>query len=1651
MKIQSSLWFIVFLVVTNYTEAQIAPKPCREPKQKVIIQEQLRDPKTRESTRRSAQPRQLLQEEASAVFYPPEGKYILPVVFHVFGSEFNGETTVTLDLVKEALQQTNDDFEGRSSGYSETMTEFDGIKEPFRITFRLAQIDPNGNPTTGVVFYPPLEELDNLSLGLGHYSSPVERFAWDNERYVNVYILRDLYGDGDFYNSGVAWLPDQSDTDKGKARIVYNGSYLGTNTGENFRRILTHEFGHYLGLHHTFYDGCNADNEDDGVEDTPKKDNSNRKPIGSVNCMDEVMNVENFMDYSDYYRMFTRGQLVRATSEEIGLRHSARITLWQPGNLQNTGVNDGFNSGDAPRIFVSNVFVSEGLRNDGSVEDSIFFDIEKDVSFTQSSFAEGVHFSLSPELPEGLQATMEVLDDNRAKLIIRGSVSEHEQAQSIDPITLSFLTPAFQGDISKLYNQSIGLKLAFLDAYTETCTPSFSFGKFYSQIKAVAFKNIQTIHDPIDLRTFSDLSDEYVAIVKEGEVFNVQITTNMGSSGDSDPLTIAGWIDWDNNYFFDDSEKLLAHSFLVSDASDNGDYNWNYQITVPSNIAKDQRVKVTMRLMVVYNPKNKTPSACGGYDSGEIEDYGLIIESKTPSFAAEFSYSPREILLGTPVTFLDLSSTTASSAITQWQWVFENGVPSSYEGQNPPFVYFPEAGPHNVSLTVSNDLGQSHAKEIGLYSKLEYCEVPFGFNGYATIEQVQISDLNHQLSLEPTFDYEDFSDSHIVEVSRGLSYPLTITLNKRKSGIIDRHQLIAWADWNYNSLFEHSEMVVLHKLAVVDYDNNGQYVYNGDVTVPLNAKIDTVRFRILVNRVTSATDTNPCQHRESGKAIDYGMKIKTSDVLATVDFQANGTLVPTHPIDFVPEVATADPTTSVVAYDWDFTPATPASSSEENPGGIVYSEDGIYDVRLRVKDDNDRYFERVKKVKIDYEQNLCNTLFTFFDENPDNERISKVSVGTINHQTGNEGRGNYYDMHQANLYAGADRTLKVTTQKGAGAVLKVWIDWDYNTRFESSELIYHGGHARQEEEEKEFHIPFNIPSSASIGRKVAMRLLINYQPGYYYDINELEGNPCRDYSTGEVETYGLTINKLTDVMTASFAQQEYRVSEGHAVDMTINFNLLSGKTTPSHEILLPVNIVGANPQTAPAQDYFIFLDGEEVRFEDNTLSEQQLYIAIAPDESRTSWTHTVSIVAIHDQTNDDNEVLNLTLGNQEEVTLLGDAAFGSGAQVTITGHAENDGEKFVSISASTYTLQEAVVNDGSIVDSIMFDLSGNVTFTQTAFEEDVHFSFSDELPEGLQATMEVKSDKQVKLFFKGSAKMHEEAHSIEGLTLSFLPSAFQEDITHLPLYPQHYRLNISFIDAYNAVCTPDIRYYIYSRIKSVSFADVQASFEDDDRAYADFSEMDEYTAEVTIGETFNLKITGNIGESGSVDKLLFTGWIDWNGNNYFEEIEQLPIHYYLASDADANGDYVWNYQVDVPNRAGTSIGNKIIMRVVNAYNDFYVEGGELAPCGFYQSGEVEDYGLIINGVTTIINEVTTMDDSGVFLYPNPVEKYLYVRLSEGGSVSIYTLSGRHERAYRIMPGKESIPLNVSALPTGIYIVKLTDRKGQFAYYRVVKE
>ncbi|MEN7550812.1 M43 family zinc metalloprotease [Rapidithrix thailandica] len=273
-----------------------------------------------------------------------EVTYIIPVVFHVFGVN-QGGSIVDEDVIKNALHKLNEDFNGLNEDWNQIAAPFSLIKQTLNIEFKLARLDPQGNPTNGITFNPVEAGFGN---GWG-YNAKIQQYAWDNYKYMNIYVMLDLYDDGSTHNSGVAWYPDTFRSDNNLDRVVYNGRFLGYNTDENFRSVLTHEFGHWLNLVHTFDTGCNAPG--DHVDDTPATTNN----FGFCNTNTErcpgagVPNGENYMDYSECYRMFTEGQVDRMLA---ALQHPSREPLWQPANLIATGT--------APPAYCS---VSNGAPN----------------------------------------------------------------------------------------------------------------------------------------------------------------------------------------------------------------------------------------------------------------------------------------------------------------------------------------------------------------------------------------------------------------------------------------------------------------------------------------------------------------------------------------------------------------------------------------------------------------------------------------------------------------------------------------------------------------------------------------------------------------------------------------------------------------------------------------------------------------------------------------------------------------------------------------------------------------------------------------------------------------------------------------------------------------------------------------------------------------------------------------------------------------------------------------------------------------------------------------------------------------------------------------------------------------------------------------
>jgi len=579
-------------------------------------------------------------------------KYIIPVVFHVYGTTFNGGARITLQRIEDALRKTNEDFQGLTFDYnqSDPSSRFEEIKKPLNIEFRLAKIDPTGRPCTGVNFYPEKSGFGNG----GGYDEEIRKYAWDNTKYMNVYIMRDLYNDGDYYNSGVAWLPNIGMTRSNTARVVYNGSYIGTNTDENFRRVLTHEFGHFFGLRHTFEGGCTYPN--DGVEDTPPVATSHW-PKNTVNCEGNYTDWENFMNYTDAYRHFTTGQVALMESY---LDQNARKTLWQESNLTATGVEDGHV--DNPAVLATSRTVGFWeLNYDGTVEGEMIFNGSYGRTFAKTgTMVLGTDYIIS-NIPEGLTPVLTINSNVQATLKFTGTAVNHDKIHSVENVAIVLKAVMLSGE-GTIADEDFVTRIMFEDDPDSFCMFDVRWRQ-YAYIKKIDFAGL--VFEPAyNSEQYKNYMGEGIAgFEAAGRTYTLTATIQNYDSGNSDPYRVRLWIDWDGNFILSPSE-LIDTKRIVRIGAPGTLHEVTFEVTVPEDFPSGKMIG--FRLMLHFENGNDGEDPCGVIDSGDVHDYSAWIGParipETPPVEycyPEFQYFPYAYI--SKVVFNGMENDTYSS------------------------------------------------------------------------------------------------------------------------------------------------------------------------------------------------------------------------------------------------------------------------------------------------------------------------------------------------------------------------------------------------------------------------------------------------------------------------------------------------------------------------------------------------------------------------------------------------------------------------------------------------------------------------------------------------------------------------------------------------------------------------------------------------------------------------------------------------------------------------------------------------------------------------------------------------------------------------------------------------------------------------------
>lgn len=279
--------------------------------------------------------------------------YTVPVVFHIMGTGHSG--SVTDQVFVNLISYLNNDYAKTGNDIAQINPTFASLYVDAEIRFALAQKDPNGNCTNGIIRHNSDSKYwSQTSPNYAYSGTGTNR--WPTTKYLNIYIVDCISSSTSpcpqtgSYVAGYTYLPGTWGTGSSQDAIVllsFNGALAQSDPHKS--RTIAHEIGHWLNLQHTFGGTNNPEIScgNDGIGDTPNTKGYfqiNTCPshgAGSFTGCSPTENDENIMDYGSCPKMFTQGQ-VTAMRTALTSSTGGRNNLWTAANLLATGITPGY-------------------------------------------------------------------------------------------------------------------------------------------------------------------------------------------------------------------------------------------------------------------------------------------------------------------------------------------------------------------------------------------------------------------------------------------------------------------------------------------------------------------------------------------------------------------------------------------------------------------------------------------------------------------------------------------------------------------------------------------------------------------------------------------------------------------------------------------------------------------------------------------------------------------------------------------------------------------------------------------------------------------------------------------------------------------------------------------------------------------------------------------------------------------------------------------------------------------------------------------------------------------------------------------------------------------------------------------------------------
>ena len=192
--------------------------------------------------------------------------------------------------------------------------------------------------------------------------------------------------------------------------------------------------------------------------------------------------------------------------------------------------------------------------------------------------------------------------------------------------------------------------------YNSYCIPTYTYGAEDGdvitnvQILGTSLNNNTGLYSPISYAYFTG-QPNYTADLQRGNTFNLIV-----SGGQFGGNSIATWIDYNDDYFFDLSERI---GVTVTPVAGNGNINFPFTIPIGTTIGNHK-----LRIRLVWYIPGATIDPCNNYNYGETEDYQINVCDVCSLHNNSFEQSTTVVFPNPVKESLDISFCDKDSEIT---------------------------------------------------------------------------------------------------------------------------------------------------------------------------------------------------------------------------------------------------------------------------------------------------------------------------------------------------------------------------------------------------------------------------------------------------------------------------------------------------------------------------------------------------------------------------------------------------------------------------------------------------------------------------------------------------------------------------------------------------------------------------------------------------------------------------------------------------------------------------------------------------------------------------------------------------------------------------------------------------------------------------